>query len=242
MLAAAIGAFFRHLTTGRASSLASPSLPPRARRSPPDSRTALSLPLAAPAPTWPIFLSVLMAVIRAQSGSLARARKAHPPSSPEEVVRLVKEERDEVEKLTTIPADKLADGVVKEITFEVRKRGLSGVLAELDAEETGKRTLTVRPALALLPILQRRDALHQQRLTPLRLDPCRPSGSRTSRWSSRPDSPAARRSSSQSTAARTSASARTRTATCTLPSRTQRGATSFVRPHRRSFPYPRSSP
>ncbi|KPV72921.1 uncharacterized protein RHOBADRAFT_55585 [Rhodotorula graminis WP1] len=112
MLSTALQATFRHLTAGP------------------------------PAPTWPVFLSVIMAVMRWRSVSLVRARQINPPKSHDEVVHIAKEQRDATEKLIATPADKVQDGIVKEVQFAVKKRGLEGVLAELDAEETGQRTLT----------------------------------------------------------------------------------------------------
>lgn len=90
-----------------------------------------------------------MAVMRWRSVSLVRARRTNPPSTQDDILRISKEQRDATEKLIATPADKVRDGIVKEIEFAVKKRGLKGVLAELDAEETGQRTLTVRLARPL---------------------------------------------------------------------------------------------
>jgi len=90
-----------------------------------------------------------MAVMRWRSVSLVRARRTNPPSTQDDILRISKEQRDATEKLIATPADKVQDGIVKEVEFAVKKRGLKGVLAELDAEETGQRTLTVRLARPL---------------------------------------------------------------------------------------------
>lgn len=90
-----------------------------------------------------------MAVMRWRSVSLVRARRTKPPSTQDDILRISKEQRDATEKLIATPADKVQDGIVKEVEFAVKKRGLKGVLAELDAEETGQRTLTVRLARPL---------------------------------------------------------------------------------------------
>ncbi|BGP43966.1 hypothetical protein JCM10450v2_008181 [Rhodotorula kratochvilovae] len=99
------------------------------------------LTVGPPAPTWPLLLSVLTAVIRWRSVSLVRARRSNPPSSPEEVVLLAKEQRDSTEKLLAVDKDKVQDGIVHELEILVKKRGVQGVLAELDGEETGARKL-----------------------------------------------------------------------------------------------------
>ncbi|GAA5824532.1 hypothetical protein JCM3770_002553 [Rhodotorula araucariae] len=101
----------------------------------------LHLTVGPPAPTWPLLLSVLTAVIRWRSVSLVRARHANPPSSPHEVALLAKEQRDSTEKLLAVDKDKLKDGVVIELEIVVKRRGLGGVLKELDGEETGGRKL-----------------------------------------------------------------------------------------------------
>lgn len=144
--------------------------------------------------------------MRWRSTSLARSRRVNPPSSPEEVARLSKEQRDATEKMLFKPADKLNGGVVKELEIPVRKRGLKGVLEGLDGEETGQRTLRVRPAFlsdpAELPAVPSTGCFYR---ASAHAAPHRPNGSRTSTSSGRRRRPATTRSSSRCTVAPTSA-------------------------------------
>ncbi|GJN94776.1 hypothetical protein Rhopal_007868-T1 [Rhodotorula paludigena] len=97
--------------------------------------------LGAAAPTWPVQLSALTAVIRHRQSKAIRARLGKPAPPEDEIMRLSTEQREAVERLLATEGDKLKEGVVKEIEFRVTKRGLGGVLEELDGEETGDRVL-----------------------------------------------------------------------------------------------------
>lgn len=225
---------WRHYTPGRASSRsaplccpAGPSGPARLTSPlPPPPLTPWDRRRAAPAPTWPLFLSVVTYLIRTNATLASQKRTGDPARAPESRAHLVglAQVKTALDKFV-VNNDNLEDAVVKEVDLPVRQRPLGGLLRDLAAQETGQRQLKVRcPRSA-------------SRVSPNRTDPLcartgRPNGPCTTRSSPRPAQSTASRATKSSctyTAALTSASASARTAAPSLPSRESSGAEHCVR-------------
>ncbi|BGP18273.1 hypothetical protein JCM10213_007904 [Rhodosporidiobolus nylandii] len=91
-----------------------------------------------PQSTWPLRLTLFTAVARYQSQAAALERQIS--GKEVDVVKATQATRQRVEAmLTKDEPEQPKGGAVWETEFEVKKRGLKGVLAEVDAEETGSR-------------------------------------------------------------------------------------------------------
>lgn len=104
----------------------------------------------APAPTWPLFVSVATYLVRTSSTLRSRKACADPPKSRQQLLA-VAQQPTLIDKFA-VKNDALPEAVVKEVEFPVKKRELPGLLASLSQAETGRRTIPVRISLSqLLP-------------------------------------------------------------------------------------------
>ncbi|GAA6017651.1 hypothetical protein JCM10207_001236 [Rhodosporidiobolus poonsookiae] len=96
-----------------------------------------------PHATWPLRLALFTAVARFHSSAAVAARELEGKTkelSEEEQVRIMQATRRKVEGLLVKdPERQPRDGQVREVEVPVRKRGLGGVLREVDGEEDGTR-------------------------------------------------------------------------------------------------------
>lgn len=93
-----------------------------------------------PAPTWPLFVSIVTYLIRTSATTATRKRTANPPRTRAELVGLA-QVKSTLDKFV-VDKDALEDAIVKEVEFTVKKRPeLGGLLQECAAQETGDRKL-----------------------------------------------------------------------------------------------------
>ncbi|GAA5976331.1 hypothetical protein JCM11641_005983 [Rhodosporidiobolus odoratus] len=93
-----------------------------------------------PKTTWPLRLALFTAVARYQSQTAAAERQLS--GKPVDALKVTQAQRDKIEKLMTggLP-EQPKDGAFWSTEFGIKNRGLKGVLAELDAEESGTRKI-----------------------------------------------------------------------------------------------------
>lgn len=102
----------------------------------------------APAPTWPLFVSVATYLVRTNSTQRSRKACANPPKSRQQLIA-VAQQKTLIDKFA-VENDALPEAVVKEVEIPVKKRELPGLLASLSQAETGSRTI---PVSVWLPVL-----------------------------------------------------------------------------------------
>ncbi|GAA5887670.1 hypothetical protein JCM3774_005474 [Rhodotorula dairenensis] len=96
-----------------------------------------------PAPTWPLFLSIVTYLIRTNSTLASQKRTGGSgTAAPESLAHLVglAQVKTALDKFV-VSNDNLEDAIVKEVVFSVRKRRLGGLLRDLAAQQSGERKL-----------------------------------------------------------------------------------------------------